>query len=66
MRLVWHFIEFCNKFNKINDTGADMLDFIHFVMRLEKHIKNAFCSDNAEICSVVWTSLHYITKYVSH
>ena len=35
MRLAEHFISFCNKFNKFNNTRARMLDSIyHMTLRL--------------------------------
>ena len=59
MRLAKHFMAFfCNKLNKFNNTGAQMLDFIyHMTLKLLK--KNIFCSKNIKILPS-YNPRHYV------
>ena len=57
-RLVGYFITFCNKSNKFDDTEAQMLDSIYYMTLKLIH----FLEENAEILSLLWTSLYIVTK----
>ena len=54
---------FPNKFNKFNNTGAQLLDSIYH-MALKLLFKSCFCVKNAQIffriyATLLWKSLHY-------
>ena len=55
---VGYFITFCNKSNKFDDTEAQMLDSIYYMTLKLIH----FLEENAEILSLLWTSLYIVTK----
>ena len=68
MRLAEHFIAFLQQFNKFINTGAPMLDSVyHMALKLVgNHVFGLKTQRFNIYATLLWLSLHNVSKYVNH